>query len=301
MKLATTMSSVLAGALLFGSAFVSADRTPPAPPAPPAAPAPGPGIPAPKPPKPPKAPKAGGGSGITIQINGLDQLVDEQIKNALDMIAKNPQVPQAVRDKVTKKLEKVRQKLHDKLGKGSIDPDEIGELGDEIGREMDEFGKEMEEWGEQFGKQMEQEMEKKFGNFNIQVGPGHDDDDDDDDADADDDDDDAAGADLDDAIKDMGSLDLKPAQRDQIKKLRADSESKVAAAKRELSRAEDSLHKQLGNPATSDADIARSIDAITQQEAAIRKARILAWVNARRVLDDAQRTKVERAAKGKIK
>ena len=43
-------------------------------------------------------------------------------------------------------------------------------------------------------------------------------------------------------------------------------------------------------------EMGKSIDAVTQQEAAIRKARILAWVNARRVLDDAQRKKVEAAA-----
>lgn len=60
--------------------------------------------------------------------------------------------------------------------------------------------------------------------------------------------------------------------------------------------ASDALKKQLDNPATNDADIARSIDVVTQQEAAIRKARILAWHDARRVLDDAQRRKVEDAA-----
>ena len=78
--------------------------------------------------------------------------------------------------------------------------------------------------------------------------------------------------------------------------MRAESDRQVAAAKKQLDQASDTLKKQLDNSATSDADIARSIDAVTQQEAAIRKARIIAWHSARRVLDDAQRRKVEDAA-----
>jgi Spy/CpxP family protein refolding chaperone len=136
----------------------------------------------------------------------------------------------------------------------------------------------------------------------------HDDDDDDDDRDDDDDvvgnfdfDMDDDDDDIADAVKDLGDLNLKPQQRDQIRKLRLDSDAKVAAAKRDLDRASEQLEKQLDNPAASDADISRAIDAVAQQEAAIRKARILAWHNARRVLDDAQRNKVQGAAKHKTK
>jgi hypothetical protein len=287
------MSSLVAGALLFGSAFVSADRgTPPVPPVPPAAaPAPLPPKPpkAPKPPKPPKAAK-----GVTVTIDGIDEMIDEHIQSALDMVGSNPDVPPAIRDKVTKKLDKLRSKLKAKLG-GPITPDQAAEIGDEIGHDMDEFGHEMEAWGEKFGE----DMQKKFGAFNKLNAYAHadDDDDDDDDDDAvswsnDDDDDD----DIDDAIRDMGGLGLQSKQRDQIQRLRADSEAKVTAAKRELDRASDQLRTQLANPNTSDADITRAVDAVAQQEAAIRKARILAWVNARRILDDAQRKKVEGAA-----
>jgi hypothetical protein len=293
-KPATILSSLFAGSLLFGSAVGLADRNPPA-------------LPAPTAPKAPKAPKAGG-SGVRIQIDGLDGMIDAQIRAALDTVSRDKNIPPAVRAKIVKRLEKVKQKIHDKAAKGTLDEDDLEDLGEDIGEEMEEFGKEMEKWGEEFGKQ----MEKQLGNLNVKIGrrDDDDDDDDDDDHDDDDDDDDIAAFDVDvddddddvaDAIKDMGDIKLAPAQRDQIKKLRVDSDAKVATAKQNLSRASAQLQKQLDNPATSEADIARSIDAVAQQEAAIRKARILAWHNARRVLDDAQRKKVEGAAKHKTK
>jgi hypothetical protein len=108
-------------------------------------------------------------------------------------------------------------------------------------------------------------------------------------------------SDLKDAIQDLKDVALKPAQRDAIGKLRADSDKTVAVAKKQLDDLSSKLHTALGNPATSDADIAKYVDQISAQEAAIRKARILAWVNARRVLDDAQRKKIEDAAKKKTK
>jgi len=283
MKPAMILSSLLAGGLMFGSAVGLADRTPPSPPS------------APKAPKPPKAPKAGG-SGMHIQIDGLDDMINEHIDQALRSVSRDPNIPTAVRDKITKRLEKVKQKIRAKTANGKIDPDDFDDLGEEIGEEMEEFGKEMEKWGEEFGEN----MEKKFGGNHVKVNVGvHDDDDDDRDDDHDDDlgdfDLDDDDEDLADAMKDMGDLKLAPAQRDQIKKLRQDSDAKVAAAKRDLDRASSQLQKQLENPATSEADIARSIDAVTQQEATIRKARILAWHNARRILDDSQRKKVEGA------
>jgi hypothetical protein len=275
-KPATILSSLLAGGLLFGSAVGLADRAP-------------------------KAPKSGS-AGIHVQIDGLDDMIDEHIQSALDTVAHDHNIPDAVRAKIVKRLEKVKQKVHAKTSKGKLDSDDLEDLGEEIGEEMEEFGKEMEKWGEDFGK----DMEKKLGGMNIKIGAHDDDDDDDDhddaddiarfDVDVDDDDDDLA-----DAIKDMGDLKLAPAQRDQIKKLRESSDAKVAAAKRDLNRASEQLQKQLDNPATSEADIARSIDAVTQQEATIRKARILAWHNARRILDDSQRKKVEAAATHKTK
>jgi hypothetical protein len=149
-----------------------------------------------------------------------------------------------------------------------IDAGDLDDIGEEIGREMEDMGKDIEKW------------------------VGDDDNDVDVDADADDDD-------LDDAVKAMGNLKLKGPQSDQIKKLRTESDAKVAAAKKELEQASKQLQQQLDNPATSDADLSKSIDAVAAQEAAIRKARILALHGARRVLDDTQRKQVDTATKGK--
>jgi hypothetical protein len=166
---------------------------------------------------------------------------------------------------------------------------------EQLGREMDRFGREMGKWGEEFGQQMAQDMAQRYGHFH---GPGQ--------VDADDgnDDGDSGMPDVDDgddgddgdAARGLGDLSLKPPQREAIARLRADSERQIEAAKHALEAAERQLHDEIDNPDTSDAELARAIDAVSQQEAAIRKARILAWHGARRVLDDSQRHRVEGAA-----
>lgn len=321
--LSTILSSLFAGALLFGSVVGNAD-TPPVPPVAPTPPTP----PTARPPKPPKAPKMGGfGSGFNVSIHdgkvtivGLEGLIDTQINAALAQVSADPRIPPKVREKVTKRLEKIRAKVKARVkDMDAKDMEELGEelgkLGEEIGEEMEQFGDEMDQWGsdmdqwgknmDQWGKDFEKQWSKNLGR-QLQFGPhgpqqagnSHDDDDDDD-ADMPDmpDPDDVD----DDAVRDLGDLSLSQPQRDQLKRLRADSDAKVAQAKQALQRASDTLEKQLKNPNASDADISRSIDAVASQEAAIRKARILAWVNARRMLDDGQRQKVEGAAKHRTK
>jgi hypothetical protein len=283
----------------------------PRPPAPPAVPA-VPGVP--RPPRAPAAPHSGGGVSVQIhdgkiQIDGVSDLVDGAIHDAQDAI-RTSGLPSDVRDKLQKRLDKVKETVKNRLSHldaSNLDQlgDELGKMGDELGKQMDEFGKEMDKYGK--GSNFGKGWSGHGGHFKWDSKDSKDskykykDKDDDDDNDNDDADlpsapdvDDAD--DLDDAVKSLGDLSLKPPQREQIQKLRADSERQVAAAKRQLDQASDTLAKQLDNSATSDADIARSIDAVTQQEAAIRKARILAWHSARRVLDDAQRRKVEDAA-----
>ena len=106
---------------------------------------------------------------------------------------------------------------------------------------------------------------------------------------------------MNDALSNLGDLSLKPAQRDAIQKIRTDSDKQVGAAKKYLDTASSHLKQLLDNPNASDVDVSKSIDAVSQLEGSIRKARILAWMNARRVLEDAQRKKIEAAAKGKVK
>src|SRR5262245_57834212 len=172
-------------------------------------------------------------------------------------------------------------------------------MGEEIGEEMDHFGKDMDKWGKDFEKQMQKQMKSQHFAWkgpNVDVHVDTDDDQDDDSdvpvvADLDDADD------LADAMKDLGSVKLEPAQRATLKQLRADSDAKVANAKRQLDTASEQLRVQLETGNASDQDIVRSIDNVTRAEADIRKARILAWVNARRLLDDNQRKKIEGAAR----
>jgi hypothetical protein len=307
-------ASMLLGGVLFGSAFSQADsgqrygnnwpssdatvvaQADPRPPAPPRMP----GVP-----RPPRAPAPHSGGGVSvqihdgkIQIDGINDLVDGAIHDAQDAI-KTSGLPGDVRDKLQKRLDKVKDTVKNRLSHldaSNLDQlgDELGKMGDEIGKQMDEFGKEMEKYGK--GSNFGKGWSGHGGHFKWDSKDKDKDDDDDDDADLPSAPDVDDADDLDDAVKSLGDLSLKPQQRDQIQKLRADSDRQVAAAKKQLDQASDTLKKQLDNSATSDADIARSIDAVTQQEAAIRKARILAWHSARRVLDDAQRNKVEDAA-----
>jgi len=239
-----------------------------------------------------------------IEIDGVRELVDKQLKDASEQLA-HANLPPAVRAKLQQRLDHVRETVTKRIGSLKITDldqlgDELGKMGDDIGKEMEQLGKDMEALGPQLGKQLGKDLGKqlKFGG-NMTINVGHDDDDDDDnDAiasgwwwDSSDDDD------LDDAVRDLGDLNLKSPQREQIAKIRTDSDQQVATAKKALDAASTQLKHQLDNPATSDAELAKSIDAVAQQEAQIRKARILAWHSARRVLDDAQRKKVENAAK----
>ena len=253
---------------------------------------------------------AGSGISITInngkiQIDGIKEMVSEQLARA-EATIKNTTMPPEVRAKLEKRLAKVRatvEKRLDHLDATDLDQlgEELGKMGEEIGSQMDDFGKDMDAWGKSFGDQLGKDLAKQLGkSFGPSHSGHHDDDDDDDDKlssvpDVDDPDE------LDEAVADLGDLSLKPPQRDAIQKLRTDSDQQVAAARKALAQASSALTKQLDNVGASDAEIAKAIDAVTQQEAAIRKARILAWHNARRVLDDAQRKKVQDAAKAKTK
>lgn len=331
--LSTILPSMLAGGLLFGSAFghASAGDTdmfgywpatndvtspgtanagkPPAPPKSPLPPQPVPGSKPPIPPKapvPPKGPKAGGGNGVSVSINngsikidGIKDMVLSQLDAVRTNLKADPNIPKDVRDKVLARLDKVRTSVDKRLSNLQVSDldklgDEMEKMGEEIEEAMEGFDEEMEKVGEKLGKDLANNLGKNLGNFNFNF-----------DFDSDDDDNIpmAPGVDIDiddddmkDAITDLKHLALKPAQKDAITKLRTDSDKTVATAKKQLDDLSDKLHTALGNPATTDADIARYVDQISAQEAAIRKARLLAWAQARRVLDDAQRKKVQDAA-----
>jgi hypothetical protein len=315
--LTTILPSLLAGGLLFGSTPTVAQPAPPPPraPASPRAPAP--------PPSPPSraqvAPKAQAKAQVKIDLD-IDDLVDKQINQALQAIGNDPHIPPHVRQAIKSRLDKVRVKVKSRIAK--VDPhdlealaEQLGELGEEVGEEMEQFGKDMEKWGKHFekdmekwGKQFEKQVEKQMklrgklqqgfgpqGPVIIQVDPDAIDPDD------------LGGItfdyhdDLRDAVKDLGSLQLAPDQRARLRRLRAESDQKVERAKATLDRASETLRRQLEHGNASDVEIERAIDNVTKAEAEIRKARILAWVNARRLLDDTQRKRIEAAARGRTR
>jgi hypothetical protein len=307
-KLSIIVPSMLAGGLLFGSVLShagSGSGMPPTPPTPPTAPVPPTPPTPPSPPMPPMPPMPtsipGLPNGVTVSIHdgkvkieGLDKYVDSQIDTALKSI-QNPGVPPEIRAKVEEHLKKLRAKLKTKLAKIDVKDlddlgDQLGDIGDEIGDEMDQFGDEMDAWGDKFGKDIQKQVQQQLAAHGIHADADDDDDNDIPSPDVDDNDD------LADAVRDMGDLKLTPAQHTAIAKLRTDSDKQVDSAKKALDSASDNLRKLLENGA-GEAEVSRAIDLVSQQEAAIRKARILAWVNARKILDDAQRKKVENAAK----
>ncbi|MDQ3370484.1 MAG: hypothetical protein M3680_34120 [Myxococcota bacterium] len=288
--------------------------TPPRPPRPPT------------PPTPPRPPQGHRGVSISItngklDISGIDHVVRAQLDGVRQMLRHNPNIPPRVRDKALARIERVQAVLERRLAKlqrtdlDKLD-DELEKLGEELEAAMEGLEEEMEALGDEVAKDLAKQLGKDFGKnfgpkgsfkfkFDSNNHTNNDDDADEDhdvadaipmspDLDGDD-------GDLRQAIGDLKDLALKPGQKAQIVKLRSDSDRNVAAAKKQLDELSQKLETVLADPRASDAEIGRYVDQISSQEATIRKARILAWVNARRILDDSQRRRIEDAAKRKNK
>ncbi len=282
----------------------------------------------PTPPSPVRSHGRHGGSGISIsihngkvQISGIDDFVAGHLDAVRQMLRNNPNIPPDVREKVLARMDRVKGVIDKRLK--NLKTSDLDQLGDEMEKMGEELEKAMEgldedlakldkDFAKDFGKDFAKDFAKKFPKDIWANGNDNDtktDNDNDNDADNDNDNDDDAVAmtpdvdvdadddDLRDALGDLKDMALKPSQKDAIVKLRTDSDARVAAAKQELDTASKRLETALGDPRTSDADIVRYVDQISGHEAAIRKARLLAWVNARRVLDDEQIRKIEHAAK----
>jgi hypothetical protein len=270
-------------AIVCASTFVRADRISPIPPAPPA------------PPTSPTSPSisfSATDAGITVE--GMGTYVDRSIDRALRGLDR-PGIPGRVRKKLRARLEALRGRLRRQLS--HLDARDIEQLGEEMGRIGEEMAGEMEHLGEDMDPSRRPWQAVKPGRYRAGSAARHDTDDDDDDlggspTDVDDDED------VDDMARGLGTLSLQGEQREEIAHLREVSEHQIADAKQALEAAERELHDLLDNPASNDAAIARAVDAVSQQEAAIRKARLLAWHAARRVLDEDQRRRIEEAVRG---
>jgi hypothetical protein len=328
--------SLLAGGLLFGSSFGVADVTVTRNgktiviPTPPEAPTP------PTPPTPPSDPWGNGSPGRhqrhqrhgmsvqihdgKVQIDGLKEMVADQLANARRSIENNQAIPPDVRARVLERLDRVNGIVDRRISRiKATDLDQLGEelgkMGEELGKAMDGLGEDLSKLGDQIGKDVAKQIGKQFKHFNPAVAhadpdsddsQGNSDSDSDSDNDNDHDNDQSAvpavpSMDPDDdndraAIAKLGNLQLEPRQRAMIAQLRADTDRRVGEAKKEIDRLSETLRVALDNPASSEAEVGRYVDQISAQEAVIRKARINSWMSARRVLSDDQRAKVLSAA-----
>jgi Spy/CpxP family protein refolding chaperone len=249
-----------------------------------------------------------------VQIDGIADLVQAQLERVIQVLDNLPDVPPEMRERVKNRVRAVRGKVTARLGRlKSLDLDKIGpemeRMGDEIEREMEGLDKDLSQLGDKFGEKLGKDLGEKLGkdlakSFS-RSHSSNDSDDGDEDSDDGDDEDKAAvalppleAADPGDPLAELKKqLTLGQGQKDQLAKLRADSEHKIELAKRELDVMSNRLHDTLGNPSANEADIERQIDQISAKEATIRKARVLAWVRARSLLSQEQRKQVEAAAK----
>jgi len=285
----------------------------------------------PTPPTPPTPPRGhrshgrhGGGRSVSIsingnhiQINGIDDLVAEHLDAVREMLRTNPNIPKDVRDKIVARMDRVKHIVDKRLKNlKTTDIDKLDDAMEKMGEELEQAMAGLDQDLAQLGDKLAKDLAKQVGKdllknftkdkFKLDFNKPDDDDDDDDnndDNDGDNDDDDAGSVDADSSDPDVGDaigdLDvmLKPAQKDAIVKLRTDSDARVAGYKKQLDDASKRLEAALGDPRTSDADISRYVDQVSSHEASIRKARLLAWAQARRVLDADQVKKIETAAK----
>jgi Spy/CpxP family protein refolding chaperone len=104
-------------------------------------------------------------------------------------------------------------------------------------------------------------------------------------------------------VIDMGDLDLDvdlgdlSLEADQLAELEALFESErvvVEPAREALEELADDLREELEDPDADEAKVEQLIDAISEEEAKIRKAEVMALVKSRKVLDAKQRAEIEK-------
>ena len=272
---------------------------------------------APIPPKPPKTPKTPPtpppGAPIKIDFNGhhidlggIEGMVRGQLDGVREMIRNNPNIPKPLRDKLVVRIDKIRSSVYGRLARlrgkrlseiGS----ELEQLGDEVEQALEGLDEELEQLGDQLGKNFGKQLKDKKWKFDFK---NEDDSDDSDDSDQDVPDtipmtpdlDSADDGDMRDAVNDLKGMAIRQDQKDRIAKIRAKSDAEVKKARSDIEELSRKLETALANPNATDDEIGRMVDSISGAEARIRKARLIAWVSARRVLDDDQRKRIEAAA-----
>jgi hypothetical protein len=185
-------------------------------------------------------------------------------------------------------MERLGEELEQALA--GLDED-LAQIGDKLGKDIaKQVTKDLKKLGKQTAKARDRDSDTDTDSTDTD---STDTDNDGADPAAPDDDHDSADIAID--VGDLKGFALKPAQRDAIARLKTESEARVAEARKQLDDASQKLETALGDSRTSDADVARLVDQVSTHEAAIRKAKLLTWMAARRVLDQDQVKKLESA------
>jgi hypothetical protein len=248
----------------------------------------------------------------------------EGIANALEQIEQAP-IPEKLREKIAERLQRAAERIDERLdraGSGDFhDMDafeaEMEAMGEEIEAEMEAMGEEFEnfgagwdEWAKQFEKQWDGKavvIDPDGNGFDFDFDPG------------------VMvlpvppsapvppvppsppsppSVDIDlsdlDLTIDIDDLSLGADQIEQLHLIFEAEEDVLEPSREKLADLSDDLRDALEDPDASEAEIGRMVDAISAEEATIRKAQILAWVKSRKVLDPDQRDRVQKA-KVKVK
>ena len=325
-----TLFAILISAVVASGAMVASSSNGDAAPSVPAPPLPAPPPVAPHAPKAPRAPKAPKApdvgdaalaGAISIAIRGARTVVDEKLAESRAQIASEQNIPPAVKAAVLRRLDEAKRMADQRMANfhaSSMDDfgaqmdaigNDIGAMMEGLGADMDKLAPQLEHLGSELGDG------KRGFSFHF----SHDDDDDNADnndppeppepAEADDDSDSEVGnaptsvpsigntpgsmsvnVDHYDVTMDPAALKLKPAQRDALRLVLADEQHIVEPASARLEIESRHLQDTLAAKVVDEAAAARFVDAMSAEEATIRRAKVAAWAKAKKILDDEQRT-----------
>ncbi len=252
------------------------------------------------------------------QIKAARAQAREQLERAREQIAKAP-MPEKMRQKVLARLDRAAKLLDEHLANASAgDLDdlerEMEAMGEELEREMEAMAEELEELGddwEAWAPVIVNKVGSWTGSWDGDVPEPPDA------PEPPDFDDDVVfvvppvapvapvapvpGLDLDlDDVDitidiDLGALRLSSDQLGQLDVIFDAEQDVVEPARAQIEDLSEELHDALAADQVDEARLARLVDEISEREAAIRKAQILAWAKSKRLLDAGQRDRIEKA------
>ena len=195
--------------------------------------------------------------GVPVPANAQRAVLDHaraEIERALAQIDGDPHIPAKLKAKIKAKLAKTMAKL----AKG-----EITDLED-FGAAMEAFGEEMADFGDELEEEIKTEVERALRDQGIDIDV------------------------------DLDELQLTKAQRAELRRIGRDQQVVIAPAEQKIHELSRELRKVVDEINADEGQVGRLIDQISAEEAKVRKARITAMTRTRKVLNEAQRRKLDR-------